>query len=233
MIGDLTPAQGRREGDRLYREYDAVVHFADARKVVLECELTEIDHRQPPNDRPDALAVCSSLGEVGIEVADIRPEMSEEQLEKLRKVGKDPLPPDAAAALIQRWISTKDQKRQERGWDRADNSILLLRTFQDIRQIRDHLKGTTHANFVPLNGFKEIWLQDAEYSFWKDGEFLGSAVLCIHPADRWLKQRILKLHRSVGLTNKDVYVPLEGPSKGGPLIAFTLGEPAKDDKKPS
>ena len=89
MLGDLTPAQGRREGDRLYREYDAIVHFADARKAVMKRELTDIDHRQPPNDRPDALGLCSSLGEVGIEVADIRPEMSEEELEKLREACKD------------------------------------------------------------------------------------------------------------------------------------------------
>jgi hypothetical protein len=67
------------------------------------------------------LASCSSLGEVGIEVTDIRPEMSETELEKLRDVGKDPLPADAAAALIRHRISAKDQKRQEPGWDRADN----------------------------------------------------------------------------------------------------------------
>jgi hypothetical protein len=233
MLGDLTPAQGRREGDRLYREYDAIVHFADARKAVMKCELTDIDHCQPPNDRPDALGLCSSLGEVGIEVADIRPEMSEEELEKLRKAGKDPLPAAAAAALIRRWISIKDTKRQEPGWDRGDNSILLLRMFQDIRKIRDHLKGTNHADFVPANGFKEIWLQDAEYSFWKDGEFLGSAAICIHPADSWLAQRILRVHRGVGLTNKDVYIPLEGPSKGGPLIAFALGKLPEDDDEHS
>jgi hypothetical protein len=131
--------------------------------------------------------------------------------------------------LIRHRISAKDQKRQEPGWDRADNSILLLRTFQDVRKIRDYLKETNHADFVPLNGFKEIWLQDAVYSFWKDGEFLGSAVVCIHPANRWLAQRILRLHRRVGLTNKDVYTPLEGPSKGGPLIAFTLGEPPRNE----
>jgi hypothetical protein len=98
MLGDLTPAQGRCEGDRLYREYDAVVHFADARNQVLNCDLTDIDDRQPPDDRPDALASCSSLSEVGIEVADIRPEMSEAELEKLRDMGNDPLPADAAAA---------------------------------------------------------------------------------------------------------------------------------------
>ena len=29
--------------------------------------------------------------------------------------------------------------------------------------------------------------------------------------------------------NKDVYIPLEGPSKGGPLIAFALGTLPEDD----
>lgn len=229
LLGNLTPAQGRREGDRLYREYDAIVHFADARAAAIECKLSEIDHRQPPDDRPDALATCSALGEVGIEVADIRPQMSEEELEKLRKAGDDPMPPATALQLVKEWITDKDKKRKEEGWGRPDNSILLLRVFQDIRAVRDELKKISHAQHIPENGFKEIWLIDAEYSFWKDGEFMGAAIVCIHPEDRWLKQHILKVHRNVGLTNKDVYVPLEGPSKGGPLVAFTLNPPKKSD----
>src|SRR5437879_6449044 len=73
LMGNITPAQARREGDRLYREYDAVVHFAEARKDAISDELSGIDHRQPPNDRPDALATCSRLGDVGIEMMDVRP----------------------------------------------------------------------------------------------------------------------------------------------------------------
>ncbi len=162
-------------------------------------------------------------------MADIRPQMSEGELTRLRQAGKDPMPPTVALELIRYWIGEKEQKRQEKGWARPENAILLLRVFQDIRAVRDELKRANHADFVPENRFKEVWLIDAEYSFWKDGEFMGAAIVCIHPPDKWLTQHILQLHRRVGLTNKDVYSPLEGPSKGGPLIAFTLSPPKKSD----
>ena len=45
----------------------------EARKGATSDELSGIYHRQPPNDRPDALATCSRLGDVGIEVMDVRP----------------------------------------------------------------------------------------------------------------------------------------------------------------
>jgi len=86
---------------------------------------------------------------------------------------------------------------------------------------------TNHDAFILQNGFREIWIRDSEYSFAKDGEFLGSAAICIHPAAQWLTLNIYNVRRRVGLTNKDVYMPLEPPSKGGPLIAMWLPEPPK------
>ena len=225
LMGNITPAQGRREGDRLYREYDAVVHFAEARKDAISDELSGIDHRQPPNDRPDALATCSRLGDVGIEVMDVRPMMSEEELERARAAGTDPMDAAAAVELIRGAIAAKEQKRQAEGWERPDNTILLIRVFQDIQAVGRELQKTNHDAFIPQNGFREIWIQDSEYSFAKDGEFLGSATICIHPADQWLKRSIYSVHRRVGLTNKDVYMPLEPPSKGQPLIAMWLPDP--------
>jgi hypothetical protein len=109
----------------------------------------------------------------------------------------------------------------------AERRFQTLHALSYIRAVGRELQKTNYAAFILQNGFREIWIQDAEYSFAKDGEFLGSAAICVHPADQWLKPSIYSVHRRVGLTNKDVYMPLEPPSKGGPLIAMWLPDPPK------
>jgi hypothetical protein len=155
----------------------------------------------------DILAMCSKLGNVGIEITDARPQMSEDDINFLENyLDHEVFDYFDAAAHIYTAIEIKEQKRTSRGWQRPDNAILLIRTFADIRPLLEHFGTMKRPEFIPEHGFKEIWVQDYELTFWKDGEVLGAAIICLHPPYWWRRRRILALHRRFDFSVRTDYL---------------------------
>jgi hypothetical protein len=173
-------------------EWEVYEFFAEARQASTGRVLTNA----LKSERPDILATCSKLGEVGIEITDARPEMSDDDIDVLENwLDQEVFDYFDAAAHIYTAIEVKEGKRQSAGWQRPDNAVLLIRSFADIRPLLDHLGTMPRGEFLPAHGFREIWVQDYELTFAKDGEVIGSAVLCMHPPHWWRRRQIYRLHR--------------------------------------
>ena len=59
--------------------------------------------------------------------------MSEEELERRRTAGTDSMDAAATVKLTRGAIAAKEQKRQSEGWERPDNTILLICVFHYTR----------------------------------------------------------------------------------------------------
>jgi hypothetical protein len=173
-------------------EWSVYQYFADARR---KC-IGRILSNAVKSERPDILANCSKSGDVGIEITDARPQMSEDDIDFQQEwLQEEVFDYFDAADHIYRAIEIKEAKRASAGWQRSDAAILLIRSFADIRPLWDHYGTAKRAEFLPNHGFTEIWVQDYELTFWKDGEVLGAAILCLHPAYWWRRKWLLALHR--------------------------------------
>lgn len=174
-------------------EWEVFEFFADARKDSVSRTFSNAFR----SERPDVLATCSKLGNVGIEITDARPQLSEDEIDFAENwLDQEVFDYLDATDQIYHAIAWKEKKRTSPGWQRPDSTILLIRSFANIREVREHYGSMERKECLPEHGFKEIWIQDYELTFWKDGDVLGSAILCLHPPYWWRRARILSLHRS-------------------------------------
>jgi hypothetical protein len=177
--------------------------FAEARRELTGATLTDVIK----SERPDFLANDSLLGEVGIEITDARPEMSEDDIDFAENwMDVETFDYLDASDHIYRAIRRKDRKRRQSTWQRGNAAILVARTFADVREVRRHLSTEARADIMPTHGFKEIWIQDSELTFSKDGDARSAAIVCLHPARRWLDQLVYSGHREMPYTMRHDYI---------------------------
>lgn len=179
-------------------EQEVFKYFALARSEVLGHELSNVTK----SESPDFLADDTSWGAAGIELTDARPGMSEDDMDFLEVFMNEEVEFDYldAAAHIYSAVERKEAKRTRPHWQRPDETILVVRAFTDIRPLIRHLRTLTPQDVMPPHGFKEVWVQDYELSFEKDGNLLSAAVVCLHP--KWLANLVYRIHRRSGFTTR-------------------------------
>lgn len=167
-------------------EEEVVQWFSEARAASTGRRLTDIEK----SERPDFLASCSKLGHVGIEITNAQPKQAVGdmlfELEFVRR-GGDPLDAHDAVDMIWHSIDHKNTKRLTAGWTRPASTILVVQVLADLREVKRCFQRFKRSESVPPHGFLEIWLQDYELCFDKDGEPRAAAVLCLHPAYWWMR----------------------------------------------
>jgi hypothetical protein len=156
------------------------------------------------SESPDFLGTDSLLGPVGVELTDARPQISDDDVDFLQNWLGQEVEYDAfdAAAHVCGAVSRKERKRTRAYWQRSESTILVVRTFADITPLRRHLRKLSRDDALPEHGFAEIWVQDSELTFTKDGYAMSAAILCLHPY--WLKWHVYTHHRQMGyITSRD------------------------------
>lgn len=146
------------------------------------------------SESPDFLADDSELGPIGIELTDARPQMSENDIDFYQNVMDFPeFDYYDAEDHVSAAIAIKESLRQRAHWQRQNSTILVVRVFSDLRAFGTHLEQYDPTDFLPEHGFVEVWVQDVEITFEKDGEPLSAAIVCLHP--EWLRRLIYATHR--------------------------------------
>ncbi len=141
----------------------------------------------------------------GVEWTDARPPMSVSNRRWLQEIGLDRWSSQDCFEEVWRLVQQKEEKRKKAFWRYPGSAVLVIRCHNSLLDMSRYVvqlagfysprisRRYVGEQYLGEHGFKEIWLQDVEPTFWKDGEELGAAILNLFPW--WGRRSIHRLHR--------------------------------------